>query len=59
MDIHQLTTKSIFKLLNVLLTTIVVLDILLNGMISKIYPPPPPPEKTHTLLLKVERTILL
>lgn len=40
MDIHQLTTKSIFKLLNVLLTTIVVLDILLNGMISKIYPPP-------------------
>lgn len=57
MDIHQLTTKSIFKLLNVLLTTIVVLDILLNGMISKIYPPPP--EKTHTLLLKVERAILL
>lgn len=58
MDIHQLTTKSIFKLLNVLLTTIVVLDILLIGMISKIYPPPPP-EKTHTLLLKVERAILL
>lgn len=57
MDIHQLTTKSIFKLLNVLLTTIVVLDILLNGMISII--PPPPPEKTHTLLLKVERAILL
>lgn len=46
MDIHQLTTKSIFKLLNVRLTTIVVLDILLNGMISKIYPPPLPKKPT-------------
>lgn len=50
MDIHQLTTKSIFKLLNVLLTTIVVLDILLNGMISKIYPPPPSRKNPHLIV---------